>query len=207
MRYNRSYPKGAIMAIDLLMRIGRTPYVTIVAAHFLALCCAQGQGPATQQPKNLAFASDRSGRNQIYTIAIDTSTGTTLTAPLPLTTAGGGNQESREPSWSRAASRQPFAALFPGRIAYQFGAPGVRGIHFVNPDATGDTNIKTIQGDERDPSWSPDGQFVVYSKLLSGSSDYDLWVHNATNPDDSTDYRLLNLPTSLEFRPTWSPDG
>src|SRR4051794_33976628 len=72
----------------------------------------------------LAFASDRSGRNQVWTVNTE-DPGHTL---HQVTTAGSGSQESRTPDWSATI----------GGIAYQFGASGVRGIHRINADGTRD---------------------------------------------------------------------
>lgn len=70
--------------------------------------------------------------------------------------------------------------------------------------------------DARDPSWSPDGRYIVYACLeplntgVIGSS-YDLWIHDTNNtpdkPDDDADYLLLSLYGALALRPAWSPDG
>ena len=132
---------------------------------------------------NLAFASDRTGRFQVWRV---------MAGP-----AGAGTQESQRPSWSVA-----------GRIAYQFGASGVRGIHVIdanaNPPGTGDARVTFAPGDERDPSWSPDGQFIAYARLPQGGSDYDIWIHELNT---ALDYPLLVRPSNLDLRPTWSPDG
>src|SRR5207249_1304716 len=94
------------------------------------------------------------------------------------------------------------------RIVYQFGAPGVRGIHLIEPDGT-DVRLTSGGGDRRDPSWSPDGRFIVYAFLVG--TDYDIWIHDTNgtpnNVSDDQDYPLLTRPGTQELRPTWSPDG
>jgi uncharacterized repeat protein (TIGR01451 family) len=85
----------------------------------------------------LVFASDRSGRRQVWKIPLSP-----LGTPVPVTTAGSASQESRGPDWSRQD----------GRIAYQFGAPGVRGIHTIKPDGTDDVRETFFPSDEVDPS-------------------------------------------------------
>jgi Tol biopolymer transport system component len=139
----------------------------------------------------LSFSSDRTGRFQVFAV--------TQQAGMQVTTTSEGNQESRSPDWSSATDR----------ITYQFGASGVRGIHMISPDGSGDVRLTMSQSDERDPSWSPDGQFIVYAFLAAGS-DYDLWIHKVGNPDDpgdDEDYSLLSRPGSLDLSPAWSPEG
>jgi hypothetical protein len=119
----------------------------------------------------IAFDSNRSGRSQIYTVDLDANQAALNLGQV--TNGGGGAQQSQEPQWSLAAS----AGIDPaGRIVYQFGASGVRGIHLIKPDGTGDIQLTPIfnsviaggpqQGarypctDARDPSWSPDGRYA-----------------------------------------------
>ena len=115
----------------------------------------------------------------------------------------GGPQESNWPSWSTHALRTDGK----NKIAYQFGASGVRGIHIINPDGTGDVRVTFASGDKINPSWSPDGQFFVYSKEPTGSSEYDLWIHRVSDNDDGNDRDLLTRPSNSDLNPAWSPDG
>ena len=143
----------------------------------------------------LYFASDRSGRFQIWRVAAN---GPYTDAPEQVTFAGSGGQESRAPHWSKANLR----------VAYQFGTSGVRGIHMVGSFGEGDVRLTYFASDERDPSWSPDGSYIVYARLVG--SDYDLWIHKVGDPTtqaDDDDYPLLTRPGSSETRPAWSPDG
>jgi subtilisin family serine protease len=162
---------------------------------------------------DLIFESNRSGRFQIWKTR---SNG--LGVAEMVTTSGAGTQESRAGNWSVAVEQQYIGTpAHPklGRIAYQFGAPGVRGIHLINADRTSDVKLTPVPSstypctDARDPSWSADGRYVAYSCLVS-SGNYDIWVHDTSNtpdnPSDDVDYSLLNSAGTLEFRPEWSPD-
>lgn len=155
----------------------------------VALACAVpfvqpslGQTPPKPQ---LAFASDRTGRLQIHTVQPDP-----LGSVAQRTFEGSAGQEARAPDWSRF-----------GRIAYQFGASGVRSIHRINADGSDHQRLTLSGKDERDPSWSPDGMFIVYASNENGT--YDLWIHDVTG---ATDY-LLIASTRDQLRPSWSPDG
>jgi len=62
-------------------------------------------------------------------------------------------------------------------------------------------NISIINGDEINPSWSPNGNMLVYEGLLD--SNYCLYVYNTTN--DST---FCISQKNVDFKnPTWHPDG
>jgi len=193
-------------AFYVIAKIGDVaPCVRIVGAFLLLLTgllhptFAQQSDPELTRAA-LAFASNRSGRFQIYEYArVNPQSGI-----LQVTTSGAGNQASRSPDWSSL-----------GRIAYAFGASGVRGIHSVNPYGLLDQNLKSasVSGDQRDPSWSPDGRFIAYAYLAAGATDYDLWIHDTNGtPDDPTDDSEYPLGVLIgaktqELQPTWAPDG
>jgi Tol biopolymer transport system component len=153
---------------------------------------------ALNAQSQIALSSDRTSRFQIYTQQISP-----LTAPVQVTTGGGGSQVSSEPEWS------PDGTL----IAYQFGAPGVRGIHTIHPDGTGDTQI-TPPGsgsypctDDTEPAWSPDGRYIAYGCLNSGIG--AIWQHDNTLPPNnpSSESLVFALSKGLIFNPPWSRDG
>ncbi len=57
---------------------------------------------------------------------------------------------------------------------------------------------------DSDPSWSPDGKFVVYASDRSGTM--DLWVKDVESSPRSGE-RRLTAGAGAEFSPAWSPDG
>lgn len=146
----------------------------------------------------IALSSDRTSRSQIYTQQISPPA-----APVEVTTGGGGSQLSSEPDWSPDGSK----------IAYDFGAPGVRGIHTINPNGTGDTQI-TPPGsgsypcaDDTQPAWSPDGRYIAY--ICNNSGVYAIWEHDNTQPPNNPNSESLvfGLSKGFLFNPTWSRDG
>lgn len=84
----------------------------------------------------------------------------------------------------------------------------------------------SVSGDEHEPAWSPDGQwlaYIAYEERVAGADiqstavptpvggpelpllrEADLWV---TSADGSIKYRLTNFPVGSVRAPRWSPDG
>lgn len=177
----------------------------------------------TQPPpaRTIVFdAPDQNGRFQIFLKNLDLNNAP-LGPAVQVTSAGAGQQAAQEPQFSLVASANATVPDFLGRIVYQFGAPGVRGLHLIKPDGTGDVQLTPPPGgnypcvDARDPAWSPDGLHIVYAclePLASGiGSSYDLWIHDTNgtpdNPADDADYPLLILNGPLALQPAWSPNG
>ena len=91
--------------------------------------------------------------------------------------------EVREPSWS---SRD--------WIAFYYGINQAHGLFMASADGTQLIELEGRTGswscdregtDERDPSWSPDGRFLVYSCVTSGGS-YDIWVRDLVSTPTTT---------------------
>jgi hypothetical protein len=86
-------------------------------------------------------------------------------------------------------------AAFPGSngpIAFE----RIDGIHTINPDGSGLTQI-TTSGADQWPRWSPDGSKLVFQR----SSDVYTMNADGSNPVDVT-----NNP-AFDANPNWSPDG
>jgi len=157
---------------------------------------------------DLAFESSRTGRSQVWDVQTFSSG-----KAHQVTVGGGGNQESRGANWAVAVdSRYVGTMTVPtqGRIVYQFGAPGVRGLHLIRPsDPSSDVQLLHQNGDDRDPSWSPDGRFIAYASQPSGGS-YGIYIYDTNGTPDSTaddsQYLLLSGPGAINLRPAWSPD-
>lgn len=78
-------------------------------------------------------------------------------------------------------------------------ANGESDIYVSDADGSNKTNVTLTNGvSERSPSWSPDGQRIVFSELNSGN----LFVMNA---DGRQTTRLSPDPTWRDIVPVWSP--
>ena len=146
----------------------------------------------------IALTSDRSSRFQVYTLQLSP-----LGTPVQVTAGGAGSQLSSEPEWS------PDGTV----VAYQFGAPGVRGIHTIHPDGTGDVQV-TPPGsgsypctDDTEPTWSPDSRYIAYVCQTNGIG--ALWKHDNQQPvnNPNSEASVFGLSKGLILNPTWTPDG
>jgi Tol biopolymer transport system component len=86
---------------------------------------------------------------------------------------------------------------------------GGHDIAVMNSDGTNakelTDQLNTEAGDYLEPTWSPDGKKIAFSRAEDGPSrDYDIWV---MNPDGSGQKNLTNTPNNRENEPAWSPDG
>ncbi|MCG8607533.1 hypothetical protein MJD09_21440, partial [bacterium] len=132
--------------------------------------------------KLIAFSSDRSGNQDIWTMPIAGGEPHQLTTdPTP----------DWHPNWSPDGQRIVFYAFRSGN----------RDI-WVMPSSGG--NARQLTHHEKVdyvPTWSPDGQRIAFVSERSG--DRDLWQ---VEPDGDNPTPLTSGP-ALDYDPSWSPDG
>jgi TolB protein len=75
-------------------------------------------------------------------------------------------------------------------------------IFSANPDGSDVRQLTHNFGDDRAPSWSPDGTKIAFSSLRAGKT--GIWVMNA---DGSDQHVVTESADQFYFAPTWSPDG
>ena len=85
------------------------------------------------------------------------------------------------------------------KIAYSH--PG--GIELADAGGTIITSLSSIAGDAS-PSWSPDGQKMLFTRGSVGSR--DIWVMQATD-GTAKNYITNDGATADDYEATWSPDG
>lgn len=135
----------------------------------------------------IAFASNREGIAQIYSMNSDGSNVFRLTASAA-------NDEA--PKWSPNNSRILFQSDRDNPFCDVFD------IYSMNSDGSGQTRLTTDINDDRAPVWSPDGTKIAFQSLRNGVN-YQVYMMNA---DGSGQVNISNS-TSNDTQPSWSPDG
>src|SRR2546426_10617675 len=63
------------------------------------------------------------------------------------------------------------------------------------------TRLTNSPGDDRDPTWSPDGSQIAFSSVRDGNT--EIYVMRA----DGTGLRRVTNDPAEDVSPAWSPDG
>jgi TolB protein len=96
------------------------------------------------------------------------------------------------------------AAAGPGRMAFVSQQSSVNEIYLMDVDSAGmgsnPSRLTNDQDEENYPSWSPDGQRLVYQRDFNGSAVY---VIDA----DGIGQRRLSPTPGYDVTPSWSPNG
>ena len=105
-------------------------------------------------------------------------------------------------AWAAMGLARPAAAAGidqGGRIAFERTENGNSDIYTMNTDGTGVSRLTSAPAVDRQPSWSPDDETVVFSSNRAGS--FDLWKKGADG--------LVQLTHggAADRDPAWSPDG
>jgi TolB protein len=184
MRYTQG--GATLMQIDYaeLDGIGNRRRVVETLQGASQIGCATGGPPQTQEANRgrIAFVSDRSGNNEIYSMAADGADVCNLT-----------NNSAMDftPAWSPDGRRIAFTSL----------RGGSADIYMMNADGSAAQRLTSDPGVETSPAWSPDGGRIAFTALRGGN--YDIYVMNA---DGSGVQRLTSDP-AIDSAPAWSPNG
>jgi TolB protein len=129
--------------------------------------------------ERIAFVSDRGGSPQIYVMRRDGSGAKRITFEGAYNTS---------PNWSPKGDKIVFASR-----------RGTNQICIINPDGTGVTQL-TTQGNNEDPSFSPDGRYITFSSDRDGVK--GIYIMRANGESEK---RIT--PRSIRaFSPRWSPN-
>ncbi|NWF51889.1 MAG: Tol-Pal system beta propeller repeat protein TolB [Nitrospirae bacterium] len=127
----------------------------------------------------IAFVSDRGGTPQIYIIRKDGS-------DIRRVTFEGSYNTS--PNWSSRGDKITFT-----------GRRGANQIFTINPDGTGLTQL-TSEGNNEDPSFSPDGRYITFSSDRDGIK--GIYFMRANGEAQ----RRITPKNLRAFSPRWSPN-
>lgn len=153
----------------------------------------------------IAFASNRDGKNDIFLIDVDRDElGRVISSPHKhgwrvaatmnnnvrnLTNDPGNTDES--PTWSGSG----------GTIAFMSRRDGNREIYLMRSDGSGQRNLTNHSAEDREPAFSYDGTKIAFRSNRDGSENIYIM-----NPDGSGVERITDHPGS-ESQPTWSRSG
>jgi tricorn protease len=142
-----------------------------------------------------AIVLEQFGQLQLFNVANGTLT------PLRIIVAG--DMAEMRPRYLNVSRRLANAHISPTGQRALFEA---RGEILTVPAEKGDTrNLTSTPGVmERDPAWSPDGQWIAYFSDASG--EYELHVKDSMGRSEPRKIRLEDKPTFYSA-PRWSPDS
>lgn len=160
-----------------------------MAGTALLLVFASGSAQAAFPGENgkIAFDSFDGEVSQVYVVKPDGSGLKRLTVPAE-------NRSSYYPAFSPSGEKLAYARYVQGQGPSQF--------HLVNPDGSGDIQLTDDElSTHEDPSFSPDGQKIVFSQPSAHTTD----VISTINIDGTGITHLFD--GNLAAGPTYSPDG
>ncbi|MCP4682947.1 MAG: Tol-Pal system beta propeller repeat protein TolB [Desulfobacterales bacterium] len=134
----------------------------------------------------IVFVSRRSGAPQIY--IMDLIHGTTERLTYADKDKSFKSRYNTSPCWS---SR--------GRIAFVSMDDGYFNIWSIDPEGRALRRMTENQGNNEDPSWSPDGRYLVFSSDREGS--YHLYIMNANGRSQ----RRVTFLKGDQTGPSWAP--
>ncbi len=137
----------------------------------------------------IAFASNRSGNNQVWLMNIDGS-GLTQLTDIP--------EGACQPNFSPDGMKLVFISPCPDdKESY----PGA-GMFLINVDGTNLTPLPNVPGGDYDPAWSPDGNWIVFTSLRITNRPRVYRMNVQT-----LEVQRLSDEFSRDYQPAWSPDG
>ena len=159
----------------------------------------------------VSFESTASGDNLIYNW--DFGDGNQSTAEHPVHTYSAGGNYTVLQQASNPAGNDTFIVEVPvvamptpeppaaGKIAFVSDRDGNNEIYVMNSDGSGAVNLTNNPSNDRHPSWSPDGQRLVFASRRSEDS-FDIYLVDI----ESRAVTQLTHAGS-DNRPAWSPVG
>jgi hypothetical protein len=150
----------------------------------VALLCSCGAAQAAFPGANgrIAFATDRDGNSEIYTMNPDGSSLTRLTNNAAF---------DGEPAWSPDGTKIVFTTNRDGNLE----------IYAMNADGTSPTRLTNNAAFDAEPAWSPDGTKIAFDTDRDGNT--EIYTMNA---DGTSPARLTNN-AAIDESPGWSPTG
>jgi TolB protein len=143
--------------------------------------------------KQLAFVSDRTRHNEIFVVDLNGG------APRQLTND---KSDNIHPHWSPDGQRLIYCSARDNLDQSSAPEGEVYEIYTVKADGNDAKRITSDKGINTYPSYSPDGRFIVFRKIIANKNS-EVFVMNS---DGSSLNNLTNNP-AFDGWPRWSPDG
>ncbi|HEX3052693.1 MAG TPA: hypothetical protein VHP83_18685 [Aggregatilineaceae bacterium] len=89
----------------------------------------------------------------------------------------------------------------PGAVVFTSDRSGNYDIYILDPETGVTTQLTNAPGQDVDPMWSPDGEYVAFASDRDG--DFELFVMKK----DGTDVRQLTANNAEDRQPVWQPNG
>ena len=139
----------------------------------------------------ITFMSNRDGNYEIYVMDDDGKNQRRLTDNPNF---------DLSPSWSPDGKRIVFSSDRDGHVHVMHGWPTYE-IYVMDADGGNPQNLTNDPNNDASPSWSPDGERIVFSSNRDGN--YEIYVMDADggNPQNLTNNDFYDT------HPSWSPDG
>lgn len=136
----------------------------------------------TVSPDHTNIIMDLQG--MLYSVPIVGGHATRITAPLV---------EASHPNWSPKGDR----------IAFQSYMGGTFHIWTMRPDGSQMKQLTFGHGDDREPSFSPDGSMIAFASDRAFKGSYDIWTADVR----SGALKQWTMAEADEYEPAWSSDG
>ena len=142
--------------------------------------------------KKIVFSSNRNGDHDLYVMSTDGSNVQRLTQL--------NNSYTIQATWSPDDSQLAFDAV---------GSSGYRNIYIINADGTNMKLLTDDEGNDKLPSWSPDGSKIAFNseRFDASKEDYadgeDIFTVNA----DGGGIQFVTENDATNTHARWSPDG
>ena len=125
------------------------------------------------------------------------------------------NPQPASPAVTPTPDNTPLAAATlmggSGQIAFASTRSGSSQIYLVNIDGTDELQITNVEAGACQPSWSPDGQQLVFVSPCGGRGEFYETIYNESSlyliNADGTGLKQLTQAPGSDFEPSWSPDG
>lgn len=162
-----------------------TPTITFTPTVYLSPTITPMGGGYGQ----IAFASDRTGKPQIWVINSDGS-GLYQLTDIQLGAC--------QPAWSPDGRRLAFISpCQENELKYDASS-----LYLIDADGDNMVALPTTGRGDYDPAWSPDGEFLVFTSLRMG---YRPQIYRMDL--DSKEVQRLSTEDHRDFHPQFSPDG